>query len=93
MTGEVETGLTQRHRQALHRAAIYRERPDFAARLSEYAGQPVSRVLRMMPGAATAGVNKVVEAVVLRSLNLAIRSLQTTPKSRPASRTSTLLAA
>ena len=84
--------LSSHHQRVLQRAYLLLERPDFAARLADYAGQPVSRVLRAMPKTASARLNKAVERAILNCLNLAIRSLETQPKRPPASRAAAALA-
>lgn len=84
--------LSPHHQRVLQRAHLLLERPDFAARLAEHAGQPVSRMLRALPKAASASLNNAVEKAILNCLNLAIRSLETEPKGPPASRAAAALA-
>jgi hypothetical protein len=84
--------LSPQHQRVLQRAYLLLERPDFAARLAEYAGQPVSRALRIVPAAMSARFNKAVEGAVLNGLNLAICSLEPNSRRRPASRASAVLA-
>jgi hypothetical protein len=84
--------LSPQHQRVLQRAYLLLERPDFAARLAEYAGQPVSRILSVMPRAASTRLNKTVERAILNCLNVAIRSLEQAPKRAPASRASAILA-
>ena len=62
--------------KALQRAFDHLERQNFAARLADYAGQPIDRVLGMMPRQATAGINRAIEAAMLRCLHLAIGSIE-----------------
>ena len=88
----VQTPLSPVHQKALQRAFIQLEEQNFAARLADYAGQPLDRVLRAMPKAASRGLNRVIEAAILRCLNLAIRSLDQTAKGPPASQLSSLMA-
>ena len=78
--------------QALQRAVKNLENPDFAARLADYAGRPISRALQLMPKPAADRFNQVVEAAILRSLNIAIRSIEPNSKRPPAQRASSLLA-
>ena len=66
------------HRKALQRAIVLLEYPNFAARLAEYAGQPIDSILRRMPKAANAGLNRALEAAIPKSLNLAIKSIEPT---------------
>jgi hypothetical protein len=84
--------LSPSHRQALRRAISRLESQDFAGRLADYAGQPVTRALRLMPKFATDRINKVVEIAVLNCLNIAIRSIESQSKRPPAHRTSSMLA-
>ena len=87
-----EKALPPRHQKVLQRAFFLLERRNFAARLAEYAGQPVDRVLRMMPKPASAGLNRAIEAAILKSLNLAISSIEPRSKHRPAAELASLLA-
>jgi hypothetical protein len=80
------------HRRALQRAVVLLENPNFAARLAEYAGQPVDRVLRMMPRTAGDRVNQALEIAILNCLRLAIRSLEPDARRTPALGTASLLA-
>jgi len=80
---EQTTPLSPPHQKALQRAFLVLENPRFAARLAEYAGQPVRRVLRMLPQAANAQLNGVVESAILRCLRLAIDSIEPASRRRP----------
>jgi EcsC protein family len=80
------------HRQALQRAVRRLEHQDFAGRLADYAGQPVTRALRLMPKPASDRLNKAVEIAILNCLNLAIRSIKPQSKRPPARRASSVLA-
>jgi hypothetical protein len=84
--------LSPSHQQALERAVRRLENPDFAARLADYAGQPVTRVLRLVPKAAGERFNRVVERAILNCLNVAINSIQPQSKRVPAKRASSVLA-
>jgi hypothetical protein len=84
--------LSPSHQQALERAVRRLENSDFAARLADYAGQPVSRALRLVPKAASARFNNVVERAILNCLNVAINSIQPQSKRAPAKRASSVLA-
>ena len=89
---EPTINLPPAHQQALQRAIMNLENQDFAARLADYAGRPISKALRLMPKAATDRFNKVVETAILNSLNIAIRSIEPHSKRPPAHRTASLLA-
>jgi hypothetical protein len=84
--------LPPSHRQALQRAIVNLENQDFAAQLADYAGRPIARALRLMPKVASDRFNKVVEAAILKSLNIAIRSIQPHSKRPPARRAASVLA-
>jgi len=89
---EATVTLPPSHQQALQRAVAYLESRDFAARLADYAGRPIARAMLLMPRAASARINKVVETAILNSLNIAIRSIEPHSKRPPAHRTASLLA-
>jgi len=84
--------LTTIHRRALQRAHDQLENQRFAARLAEYAGQPLERMLRMMPKPASQGLNKAIEIAILRCLNLAVRSIDQRAKGPPRRKLSSLAA-
>jgi len=92
MAVATERSLSPQHQKALQRAFFLLERQNFAARLAEYAGQPVDRLLRMMPKPASAGLNRAIEAAILKSLNLAISSIEPQSRQPPATKLSSLLA-
>ena len=58
------------------------ENRDFAAQLADYAGQPVERVMRLLPKAASNRINKAVETAILNCLNVAISSIEHKSKRR-----------
>jgi len=84
--------LTPIHRRALHRAYHQLENQNFAARLAEYAGQPVDRMLRIMPKPASQSLHRAIEAAILRCLNLAVHSIDQKAKGPPARVLSSLAA-
>jgi hypothetical protein len=77
--------------RALARAVQALQNPRLAARLADYAGQPVDRVLRLMPKIAKTKLNEIVEPAILKCLALAIDSLDGIP-SPPAPFMSSMLA-
>src|SRR5262249_18691728 len=89
---EPAIALPPSHQQALQRAVITLENKDFAARLADYAGQPIARAMRLMPKVASDHFNKVVEAAVLNALNVAIRSIEPQSKRPPARYAASVLA-
>lgn len=92
MSLDKERPLTPLHRRALHRAYHQLENQNFAARLAEYAGQPIDRVLRMMPKPASQGLHRAIEVAVLRCLALAVRSIDQSAKGPPGRGLSSLAA-
>jgi len=89
---EPAIALPPSHQQALQRAVMNLENQDFAARLVDYAGRPIARAMRLMPKAASDHFNKVVEAAILKALNIAIRSIEPRSKRPPARHTASVLA-
>ena len=67
------------------------ERQNFAAWLADYAGQPIDRVFSMMPEKASAGLNRAIEAAMLRCLELAVSSSEPAAKRLPSGHISSLL--
>jgi hypothetical protein len=65
---------------------------NFAARVAEYAGQPIDSVLRRLPKAANEQLNRALEAAILNCLNLAIKSIKPTSKRLPSVQRASLLA-
>jgi hypothetical protein len=84
--------LPPAHQRLLQQAVARLEHQGFAAQLADYAGQPVARILRVMPGYASARINKAVEAAILNCLNVAIRSIRPRSRRPPARRASSVLA-
>jgi EcsC protein family len=81
---EIATPLSRAHHQALARAVHALENPNFAARLADYAGAPLNKVVQMLPRTASAGLSKAVEAAMRRCLKTAILSLDPAKQKRPA---------
>ena len=79
MANDLDVKLSPANRRALEQAVRSLENPRLAARLADYAGQPVNRILRLMPRIATDKLNSVVEAAILKCLETAIDSLDETP--------------
>lgn len=63
----------------LVRAIDALERPSLAARLADYAGQPVNRLMRFMPRVASPALKRAVAAALDRCLRAAIQSLDDDP--------------
>ncbi len=77
---EIATPLSRAHHQALARAVYALENPNFAARIAEYAGAPINRVVGLLPRRASAGLSKAVEAAMRKCLKTAIGSLDPVPR-------------
>jgi hypothetical protein len=84
--------LSPSQQQALKLAVSRLENPDFAARLADYAGQPLQRILRLVPKVASRRFSKVIERAILNCLDIAINSIEPQSKHRPANRVSSVLA-
>ncbi|MEJ0068642.1 MAG: EcsC family protein [Pseudomonadota bacterium] len=84
MTGLLPTTpLTQDHHQELARAVLLLERSSLAMRFADIAGQPVNRVLNLLPKIANRQLTKVLEAAIVQCLEVAIHSLDDTPIAAP----------
>jgi len=92
IAADAQTELSPSHRRALERAYAQLESQSFAVRVADAAGQPLDRVLRMMPKIATAGLNRAVEAAILNCLKLAISSIEPAARHPPARNLASLLA-
>jgi hypothetical protein len=91
-TAQATLTLPPSHQRVLQLAVKNLEDQDFAARLADYAGRPISRAMRLMPKAANDRINKVLEAAILQSLNIAIRSIEPRSRRPPAHRAASVLA-
>jgi EcsC protein family len=88
---EIATPLSRAHHQALARAVDTLENPNFAARIADYAGAPVNRVVQLLPRRAGRGLSRAVEAAIQKCLKTAISSLAPAPNP-PATWLSTAIA-
>jgi len=75
--------LAPDHHAALARAVLVLERPSFAIRIADLAGQPVARVFGMLPRIANRQLVRLLETAILRCLAVAIDSLDETPAAHP----------
>jgi hypothetical protein len=91
---DTHTELSPSHHKALALALAHAqlETRSFAVRLAEVAGQPLDRVLGMVPKVATKPLNLAVEAAILNCLKLAIRSLEPDARRAPSDNLASLLA-
>jgi hypothetical protein len=79
---ELHAALPDSHDRELADAVAALENPNIAARIADYAGAPVNRVLSLLPKQADKGLTKVVEAAMLRCLKTAIKTLDGQPPER-----------
>jgi hypothetical protein len=67
--------LEAQHRDALAAAVATLEHPNLAARIADFAGAPINRVLAVLPRVADRGLVKTVELTMMKCLQAAIRTL------------------
>jgi hypothetical protein len=76
---------------ALKVAVKHLESPNFAAKLADYAGVPLNRVLGLLPKAANQQLGGLVRNAVMKGLDVAIDTLDDRPPLSPANRFSSFL--
>ena len=84
--------LTPADHAALTSAVRQLESPNFAARLADYAGAPVSRIMSMLPRTLNRQVSGMVREAVMKGLDIAVDTLEEKPPPSPAIRFSSFLA-
>lgn len=72
---DFEITLQAQHARELAAAVHLLERPTFAARLADYAGQPVNQLIKLMPRPVNRRVQAIVRAAILQCLEIAVNSL------------------
>ena len=77
---------------ALTQAVKSLENPNFAARLSDYAGVPVNRVLGFLPKIANNQLSAMVRSAIMKGLDVGIDTLEDEPPPTPATWLSSFLA-
>ena len=77
---------------ALTQAVKSLENPNFAARLADYAGVPVNRVLGILPKVANNQLSAMVRSAIMKALDVAIDTLEDEPPPTPATWFSSFLA-
>src|SRR6202044_2212728 len=77
---------------ALTQAVKSLENPNFAARLADYAGVPVNRVLGILPKVANNQLGALVRSAIMKALDVAIDTLEDEPPATPATTFSSFLA-
>jgi EcsC protein family len=75
--------LTQADRAELLDAMALLERPTIAARIADYAGQPVNAVTKIMPGAFNRVLRHAVRGAMYQCLQVAVGSLSSSSSRRP----------
>ena len=86
------TQFSQIDHTALKQAVQTLENPNFAARLADYAGIPVNRVLGILPKIANNQLGALVRSAVMKSLDVAIDTLEDESPPTPATWFSSFLA-
>jgi hypothetical protein len=86
------TSFTQADQAALKSAVKYLETRNFAARLADYAGVPVHRVLGFLPKALNRQLSGAVRVAVMKGLEVAVDTLNETPPRKPSTGFSSFLA-
>src|SRR5215469_4895473 len=84
--------LTPADHAALTSAVRHLESPNFAARLADYAGAPVNRIMSMLPKTLNRQVSGMVRNAVMKGLDVAVDTLEEKPPPSPAIRFSSFLA-
>src|SRR6202012_2881317 len=84
--------LTPADHAALTSAVKQLESPNFAARLADYAGAPVNRIMGMLPKTLNRQVSSMVRDAVMKGLDVAVETLEDEPPPSPAVRFSSFLA-
>jgi hypothetical protein len=84
--------LSPADRAALAGAVRQLENPNFAARLADYAGAPVHRILSMLPRTMNRQISGMVRDAVMKGLDVAVDTLEDEPPPSPANRFSSFLA-
>lgn len=78
------TQLSEIDAKALALAVKNLENPNFAARLADYAGVPVNRALGMLPKVANNQLGALARTAIMKTLDVAIDTLEDEPPPAPA---------
>jgi EcsC family protein len=84
--------ITPADHAALTSAVRHLESPNFAAKLADYAGAPVNRILGMLPKTLNRQVSGMVRDAVMKGLDVAVDTLEENPPPSPATKFSSFLA-
>ena len=79
MSQAVATPLSPPDRAALALAVKNLENPNFAAKLADYAGVPINRMLGILPRMANNQLSALVRSAVMKGLDVAIDTLEEEP--------------
>ena len=86
------TALSPADQAALEMAVKQLENPNFAARIADYAGKPVNRILSMLPRTVNRQLSGLVRHAVMKGLDVAVDTLDEKPPPSPATGFSSFLA-
>jgi hypothetical protein len=67
--------LSQSELRILRRAVSILERESFVSKLTELTGEPVTRIMKMLPRVASAGIHRAVQSALGRALTVALNGL------------------
>src|SRR5581483_11517191 len=84
--------LSPADRAALTSAVCQLENPNFAAKIADYAGAPVNRIMSMLPKAVNRQISGMVRDAVMKGLDVAVDTLEDKPPPSPATKFSSFLA-
>jgi EcsC protein family len=79
MAQDIATPLSRANHRALIRAVNALENANFAARIADYAGAPINKVVQLLPRPASRSLSRAVEATMYKCLRTAIDSLDHAP--------------
>jgi hypothetical protein len=84
--------LTPADHAALASAVKQLENPNFAAKLADYAGAPINRIMSMLPKTVNRRISGMVRDAVMKGLDVAVDTLEEKPPPSPATKFSSFLA-
>jgi hypothetical protein len=84
--------LTPADHAALTGAVKRLENPNFAAKLADYAGAPINRIMSMLPKTVNRQISRMVRDAVMKGLDVAVDTLEEKPPPSPAIKFSSFIA-
>lgn len=75
--------MSEADQRALAEAIVALEKQSFAAKIADYAGQPISRIFKVMPKAANEKIQDAVNLAMLQCLKVAVKLLDGKPAGEP----------